>query len=181
MDEWYDGERKYTIAMNHNTPTLTSATRNLRDYISGFADGEGCFSVSFSRREKFLIGWETKPSFCVAQNHDRAEVLYLMQKEFECGFMRRDAKDKTLKYEVRSLPFLIARIIPHFEQHPLLSGKARDFELFKQVCFLMEKGKHVTLEGLEEITQLAFQMNPSGMRKYRREDILSVARSQMKI
>lgn len=84
--------------VRHNTPTLSRAKRSTGDYISGFADGEGCFSVSFSKRDKFLIGWETKPSFCVAQNHDRAEVLYLMQKEFGCGFMRRDAKDRTLKY-----------------------------------------------------------------------------------
>ena len=167
--------------VRHNTPTLKTKGRNVHEYISGFSDGEGCFSVSFSKRDKFLIGWETKPSFCVAQNHDRAEVLFLMQKMFGCGFMRKDAKDRTLKYEVRSLSDLLTKVIPHFEQYPLLSGKANDFKLFKRVCFLMEKGKHTTLGGLEEITRLAFQMNPSGLRKYRRADILARARRQMKI
>ena len=163
----------------HNTPTLK---RNLLAYISGFADGEGCFSVSFSRRAKFLIGWETKPSFCVAQNHDRAEVLYLMREKFGCGFMRRDQKDLTLKYEVRSLNELLTKVVPHFEKYPLLSGKQKDFELFKHVCALMKEGKHTTLKGLEEITRLAFRMNPSGRRRYMRDDILRVAKElQMKI
>ncbi len=165
----------------HNTPTLKTKQREVNEYISGFSDGEGCFSVSFSKRDKFLIGWETKPSFCVAQNHDRAEVLSLMQEKFGCGFMRRDPKDRTLKYEVRSLADLLTKVIPHFERYPLLSGKANDFKLFKRVCLLMEKGKHTTLDGLEEITRLAFQMNPSGQRKYKRNQILSVARRQMKI
>ena len=117
----------------------------------------------------------------MAQNHDRAEVLFLMQKKFGCGFMRRDAKDRTLKYEVRSLGDLLTNVIPHFEQYPLRSGKAKDFKLFKRVCLLMEKGKHTTLGGLEEITKLAFQMNPSGLRKYKRPEILARARRQMKI
>ena len=166
---------------HHNTQTLKTKQRDLNEYISGFTDGEGCFSVSFSKRDKFLIGWETKPSFCVGQNHDRAEVLFLMQEKFGCGFMRRDMKDKTLKYEVRSLNDLITKVIPHFERYPLMSGKAKDFELFKCVCLLMEKGRHTTLSGLRDITRLAFQMNPSGLRKYKRAEILAVARRQMKI
>jgi hypothetical protein len=169
------------MTTRHNTQTLKTKRRDINEYISGFSDGEGCFSVSFSKRDKFLIGWETKPSFCAAQNHDRAEVLFLMQKKFGCGFMRRDMKDKTLKYEVRSLNDLLTKVIPHFEKYPLMSGKAKDFKLFKRVCILMEKRRHTTLGGLKEITRLAFQMNPSGMRKYARDEILAVACHQMKI
>ena len=95
--------------------------------------------------------------------------------------MRRDMKDKTLKYEVRSLNDLLTKVIPHFENYPLMSGKAKDFKLFKRICILMEKRKHITFGGLKEITRLAFQMNPSGMRKYTRDEILAVARQQMKI
>ena len=45
----------------------------------------------------------------------------------------------------------------------------------------MDKRMHVTLRGLKEITRLAFQMNPSGIRRYTRDEILAVARHQMKI
>ena len=104
-----------------------------------------------------------------------------MHKKFRCGFMRRDMKDKTLKYEVRSLKDLLTKVISHFEQYPLMSGKAKDFKLFKRICVLMDKRKHTTLAGLKEITRLAFKMNPSGMRRYTRNEILAVARRQMKI
>jgi len=114
---------------NYNTPALK---RELSQYLSGYVDGEGCFSVSFSNREKLKIGWEVKPSFCVGQNFDRREVLGLMQEFFGCGFMRRDYGDKTLKFEIRSLKSLVEKVIPHFTQFPLLSAKQKDFLLF---CF----------------------------------------------
>ena len=150
--------------------------RNLYEYISGYVDGEGCFNVSFLRRQKFLVGWETKPSFSVSQNEDRAEILYRMQKLFQCGFLRRDFSDKTLKYEVRSLKDLTDKIIPHFEAYPLLSSKQKDFKFFKKVCVLMQKDKHRHAEGLRKIVILAFQMNPGGRRRYMREEILNALR-----
>ena len=156
-------------------PTLKQ-TRNIYEYISGYIDGEGCFSVSFSKREKFLVGWETKPSFSVSQNEDRAQILLLIQKTFQCGHIRRDYGDKTLKYEVRSLDELIAHVIPHFEKYPLLSHKQHDFECFKKVCLLMEKESHKDKNGLAKIIHLAFQMNPSGKRKYTQVMMLAAMR-----
>lgn len=159
--------------------------RNIEEYISGYVDGEGCFSISFSRRSKMLIGWETKPSFSVSQNQERAEVLYMIQKKFGCGFIRRDYSDKTLKYEVRSLDDLIKKIVPHFLKHPLLSSKQADFLKFRKICMMMKKEKHKQPEGLKGIMRIAFKMNPGGKRKYTEtmmidsldEDIVSATRN----
>ena len=153
-----------------------STERNVYEYISGYTDGEGCFSVSFLKRAKLTIGIETRPSFSVSQNEDRAEVLYLMQEHFKCGHMRRDYSDKTLKYEVRKLTDLCDIIIPHFVQYPMLSGKQVDFEHFARVCMLMKDGGHHTKPGLCKIVHEAFQMNPSGKRKYRKQDLLALLR-----
>jgi len=150
--------------------------RNIQEYISGYVDGEGCFSISFSKRDKFLVGWETKPSFSVSQNEDRAQILFLMQKVFNCGFIRRDYFDKTLKYEVRSLNDLIHKIIPHFENYPLLSDKQNDFNYFKTVCLLMEKNLHKKKSGLKKILNYAFRMNPSGKRKYTKAEMQKALR-----
>ena len=163
----------------YNTPALGS--RNVAEYISGFVDGGGCFSVSFTKRSRFVLGWETKPSFSVSQNYYRAEQLSIMQKYFGCGFMRDGKTDKTVKYEVRRLDDLIEKVIPHFERYPLLSSKQRDFELFKTVCLLMKKGKHITVEGMKKILPVAFKMNESGRRRYSQTDILTFMRTKMKV
>jgi LAGLIDADG DNA endonuclease family protein len=51
----------------------------LSAYISGYADGEGCFTVSIAPRATLTVGWEVRPSFSVSQNGDRAEVLHALQ------------------------------------------------------------------------------------------------------
>ena len=135
-------------------------------YLSGYVDGEGCFTVSISPRPTLRVGWEVRPSLSVSQNGDRSEVLLLLQDYFGCGTLRPDRSDKTLKWEVRSLPLLIARIIPHFRQYPLLSGKQRDFEALSDICFRMSERHHRSFAGLAEIVRLAASMNPSGKRGY---------------
>ena len=141
-------------------------------YISGYVDGEGCFSVSISPRPTLLVGWEVRPSLSVSQNEDRSEVLLLMQRFFACGTLRPDRSDRTLKWEVRSLRLLLERVVPHFNAYPLLSGKQRDFELFADICRRMADGAHRKPEGLSEIVARASQMNPSGQRGYLASQII---------
>jgi LAGLIDADG endonuclease len=122
-------------------------------YISGYVDGEGCFTVSISPRPTLRVGWEVRPSVSVSQNGDRSEVLLMIQEYFGCGSLRPDRSDHTLKWEVRSLPLLVAAVIPHFRRYPLQSGKRRDFELFADICEEMTRGRHRTPSGLIEIAR----------------------------
>src|SRR5258707_13937777 len=138
----------------------------LSAYISGYVDGEGCFTVSISPRAKLLVGWEVRPSLSVSQNGDRAEVLHAIQAHFGCGSIRPDRSDKTLKWETRRLEDILDRVIPHFERVPLLSGKRHDFERFSAVCKLMADGAHRERAGLVQIVELVREMNPSGRRRY---------------
>ena len=139
-------------------------------YLTGYADGEGCFCVSFNRSQRHKFGWEIRPSFSVSQNGDRAEVLRLFQERFGCGAIRPDRSDKTLKYETRCVKDLVERVIPHFERHPLLSSKQGDFERFARICRMMHADNHLTREGFEEIVKLASTVN-AGKRKFPREAI----------
>jgi LAGLIDADG DNA endonuclease family protein len=145
---------------------------DLPSYISGYVDGEGCFTVSISPRPTLLVGWEVRPSISVSQNGDRSEVLLDIQRYFGCGTLRPDRSDRTLKWEVRSLDLLLTRVIPHFRRYPMRSGKQKDFELFAETCVRMSRGEHRTFAGLAEIVRLAGQMNPSGKRGYRPEEIV---------
>jgi hypothetical protein len=145
----------------------------LSAFISGYVDGEGCFTVSISPRATLVMGWEVRPGFSVSQNGDRAEVLHVLQAHFGCGSIRPDRSDKTLKWETRRLEDIPGRVLPHFESYPLLSGKRLDFERFACVCRLMAAGEHRCRKGLCEIVELTRGMNPSGRRRYDAEAILA--------
>jgi LAGLIDADG endonuclease len=148
----------------------------LSAYVSGYVDGEGCFTISIAPRATLVVGWEVRPGFSVSQNGDRAEVLHALQAYFGCGSIRPDRSDRTLKWETRRLEDILDRVIPHFETYPLLSGKQLDFERFASVCRLMATGAHRRRDGLREIVELARAMNPSGKRRYDAEAILASLR-----
>jgi hypothetical protein len=151
---------------SHAGDLVERVPMDIKSYLSGYADGEGCFCVSINKSWHHAFGWEIRPSFSVSQNSDRAQVLELLKQHFGCGTIRPDRSDRTLKYEVRSVENLVERVIPHFEETPLLSGKQRDFELFAEVCRRMYRGEHRTREGFKRTVELALEMNPSGKRKY---------------
>ena len=147
--------------------------RSIEDYIVGYVDGEGCFTVTFNRRPEMKIGWEMRPSFSVSQNEDRREVIDLIQRYFGCGYVRRDYSDKTVKLEIRDRNELMTRVIPFFEKCPLLSRKQKDFELFAKICRMVHQNLHLVPQGLVEIVELAYQMNGSGKRHRSKEEIVA--------
>jgi hypothetical protein len=150
---------------------------DVASYISGFVDGEGCFCVSFQPSRRHRFGWEVRPSFSVSQNADRAELLYIIQREWGCGFIRPDRSDKTIKFEIRNVRDLVEKVVPHFRAHPLISSKQTDFERFARICQLVSENRHLDREGFEEIVRVAIEMNRSGKRKYSGDEILNSLRS----
>jgi hypothetical protein len=154
---------------------------DLNSYISGFVDGEGCFCDSFQPSKRHRFGWEVRPSFSVSQNADRAEPLHVIQRHWECGFIRPDRSDKTLKFEVRTIGDLVSKVIPRFQAYPLMSSKKADFDRFARICQLVSEGEHLERIGFEVIVRLAMEMNPSGKRKYSGSEILDSLRSGERI
>ena len=142
-----------------------------KSYMSGFADGEGCFCVTFNKSKRHKFGWDIRPSFSVSQNHDRAEVLKMFEDYFKCGTLRPDRSDKTVKYETRSISDLVNNVIPHFEKYPLLSGKSKDFKVFSEICRKLHNKEHLTETGFNEIVNAAVALNASARKKFPRAKI----------
>lgn len=150
------------------------------NWVVGFADGEGCFHVSFNRRQKLKVKVETRPSFSISQSGKRnppKEALELVQDFFGCGCIRFDKKDGTYKYEVRNLGDLWNKVLPVFETRLLKTTKLQDYKNFRQVCVLMRSNQHLNGRGLETVIDLAFEVNPSGKRKYTKADLLRFMKS----
>lgn len=145
---------------------------NLPSYISGFIDGEGCFSVSFNYRSKLKTRIEVRPSFSVSQKKYSLSVLKTIQDFFKCGGIRYSRGDGTYKYEVRSINDLISKIIPHFLKYPLITAKKNDFENFTIICKMMKSNLHLNREELRKIIDIAYTMNQSGKKRYAKKDLL---------
>jgi len=133
-------------------------------WIVGFVDGEGCFSVPIFRQRSAKLGWQVQPEFAVVQAAPSALVLNDLQSYFGCGRVGVNRRHDNHRYDmhrwsVRSLTDLAERILPFFEQHPLRTAKALEFEKFSMVVRMMRERRHLTVAGLTEIAETAETMN----------------------
>ena len=133
-------------------------------WVVGFVDGEGCFSVPIFRQPSAKLGWQVQPEFAVVQAAPSAHVLSDLQTFFEFGRVgvnrRHDNHRHDMwRWSVRSLGDLSTRILPFFEQNPLRTAKAREFDKFSTVVRMMRRRQHLSVQGLCYIAGLAESMN----------------------
>ena len=127
-------------------------------WVVGFVDGEGCFHIGINKNQEMKLGVQVLPEFTVVQHQVDEQVLYALKAYFECGVVRKNHGTR-LSYRVRGQANLRDRIIPFFEKHKLKTRKRVDFEKFRKVILLIEKGEHLEPEGLEKIRQIKRSMN----------------------
>ena len=127
-------------------------------WVVGFVDGEGCFHVGINAHAEMKAGYQVLPEFTVVQHERDAQVLHGLKAFFGCGVVRVNHGDR-LAYRVRSLEHLRERIAPFFLGHPLKTKKNVDFLKFRDVLLLMERGEHLTPEGIEKIRRITAVMN----------------------
>ena len=132
-------------------------------WIAGFVDGEGCFHVGINPHREMTAGFQVLPEFTVVQHQRDVQVLHALKSHFGCGVVRVNHGDR-MAYRVRGITDLNERIVPFFIKHPLKTRKNVDFLKFRRVLQLMQKGVHLTAEGIEEIRRIASQMNRGNSR-----------------
>ena len=145
-------------------------------YITGFADGEGSFHVSFRPRDEYLLGWKCTAVFHISQKEKH--ILSHIQHSLQCGTLRY-RKDGVWAYEVSDRHILCTRIVPFFQRYPFLSKKKqRDFSQFQSILEILQRHPSLTLYDLIEILHhrdtivLDVQGRGTASRTYSREDIL---------
>lgn len=143
-------------------------------FITGLAEGEGCFFISFSLRNRFKVKIETRPSFSISLNKRDLALIKQVHEFFGCGAVRYSRGDGTYKYEVRSIGDIMNKVIPHFLEYPLCGNKHKDFEKFKIICRQIRSNLHLSKKYLPNIIRLAYRMNTSGKRKYSMANLLRI-------
>ena len=78
---------------------------------------------------------------------------------FDCGSVSRSTASQAVKFSVSKKEDLLYKIIPHFDEYPLISQKHADFILFKKAVMIMSRQEHLTEKGLLAIINLKASMN----------------------
>jgi len=163
--------RYYTpISSNNNsksniTPADITDINNLPnitpEQLVGFCDAEAAFYVGVSSRSKSHLGYQARMQFIIKLGVDSVSTLFAIQKFFGgVGTISWANSAKTaVQYSINSTKDIRDKVIPLFEQFPLISSKRQNYEDFLKVLVIMESKLHLTSEGLEVIINIAKVMN----------------------
>ena len=139
------------------------------DWVVGFTDGEGCFSVSIHKNAlaRPTRGWHIQPTFQVSQHEDHRDILQALRAFVECGSVRTKGPSNSVGvYVVHSTRQLVDRILPFFESHAL-RVKRDDFEKFADIVRSIRARRHHRREEFERVVLLAYAMNARGKQRKR--------------
>jgi hypothetical protein len=153
-----------------NPTAAENQQERLIGWITGFVDGEGCFSIQLWRqphranRRGYKTGFQVAHQFVVTQGAKSVECLRTMQEYFGVGRLycnrRHDNhKEDLYQFVVGRRSDLLKTIIPFFQRYPLRTAKRFDFEKFVRCMRVIETNAHTTFGGLLEIVEIIQTMN----------------------
>ena len=143
----------------------------VEQWVVGFTDGEGCFSISVVRNAAMSSGWQVQHELAVTQAASSRVALDVLRDVFGCGTIienarKDDHREPLLRFSVKRRADLIEKVLPFFEAHPLRTAKRADFEQFAVVLRMMERREHLREAGLWRIASITETMNRRQRSRY---------------
>lgn len=137
------------------------------DYVAGFIDGEGSFSVCINKQVTTRSGYEVRPQFSIELRADDHKILERIMvtigcgKIYDCSYERYGWFPHT-KYKISSVKQIAEYLIPFLDKHPLQAKKANTYRLFREVVLMVRRKEHLTQEGFQKIQQLRMEIRKNG-------------------
>lgn len=142
---------KKNLSTNHDIQKLDP------NWVTGFTDAEGCFSVIIEVSD--TLKWRVRTSFEINLHEKDKDILYKIQSFFGVGAIYHRPDRKKSVYRVTNVNYIKDVIIPHFTNYPLISKKHIDFLLWSRVIELILDKEHLTKEGFSKILTFYASIN----------------------
>nr|ATI20319.1 LAGLIDADG endonuclease [Juglanconis sp.] len=140
-------------------------------WLAGFTEAEGCFFVVIQEKSspegtlRYPTGvpsgratYQIKIGYQVSQHLIDQSLIKSLKDFFECG--RSEPCGKAgISFRVTKFKDITEKVIPFFENYPVLGSKLKDFKDFKGITKLMASKAHLTPEGLIKIRKIKSLMN----------------------
>ena len=135
--------------------------RDFGNWLSGFADGEGCFLLGTHQRKRTGRSSEVACTklgarFSIRLRADDVDALKLIQSYFGCGVItchdRSTAGHPQCTFTMHTYRDLAQLVISHFVSHPLFAKKRHDFTVWKEgveLAFAVSKRQKTNAEWLQ--------------------------------
>jgi len=142
-----------------NKTNLDSNTLGIKPWLAGFVTGEGCFFIKVSKSSTHKLGKSVSLYLLISQHKIDSDLLKSFTQILGCGTysIKKDSDIGT--FLVTGFNNILDKVIPIFDENPILGIKAKDFEDFKEASVLIKNKAHLTPEGLDKILLIKSRMN----------------------
>ena len=126
-------------------------------WVTGFIDGEGCFTVSIVKNKNLKHGWQVDPCFQISLHKKDKPVFEAIKKFLGVGHVTWHGP-KAVQLRVQSLKEL-ETVINHFQKFSLITKKRVDLKLLIMIVEKIKRKEHLTEDGLCKIVAIKGAMN----------------------
>ena len=133
-------KKNFILIHNHsnniNRSKLYNQKENFYQWLVGFTDGDGCFTISRSIAHNYKPKWNL--FYKIGQSSYNARALYFIKKELGCGSVHFESKTTNADFRIRNRVTLNTVIFPIFDKYPLLTSKYFYYLKFKKAYNILE-------------------------------------------
>ena len=136
-------------------------------YVAGFIDGEGSFSISIGKHKTLRRGFEVRPEFEIELRKDDQEILERILvtigigRIYDCSYERYGWYPHA-KYKITSIWDLKEYLFPFLDKHPLQAKKRKSYLLFRKIVLMVCAKEHLSDEGFNKIVKLRDELRALG-------------------
>lgn len=125
------------------------------NYVSGFTEGDGCFTVNISSKTNQVI------AIYIVELHKReVPLLFSIQKFFGgAGSINTALNRYSARFSISRKSDLINKVLPHFDAYKLQGNKLKNYLIFREIVLLINSKAHLTSEGFNKIKLLKEGLN----------------------
>jgi hypothetical protein len=121
-----------SAATNNNTTLSLNQNKELfYQWLVGFTDGDGTFSIAYQNGKWSL-------AFKLSQHEYNMRLLYFIKSKLAVGNINKETKTKMVSYRIRDRKKLAKVIFPIFDKYSLLTSKYFNYLKFKEAYRILE-------------------------------------------
>ena len=146
-------------------------------WIVGFVDGEGCFSIEVTNTGQIQV------SIVVVQGEVDIQILHAFKDYFGCGSVtvnREDANGIRYQWRVKSVSAFVEKIVSFFDQHKLKTKRRIEYQRVRAVALMLQANDHTDPVKKAKMLRMA-ELYRIGGRSTRKLNALSQDELQQRI
>ena len=114
----------------NNTDHLDLSKQDFYQWLVGFTDGDGSFTISYQTLKDGKIKWSL--FFKISQSSYNLRALYYIKKQLGYGSIQLETKTNNADFRIRDRKIINKIIFPIFDNYPLLTSKYFEYVKFKK-------------------------------------------------